>query len=366
MGDAFPEITRRVDDLKEVLNEEEHSFAKTLDRGERLFADCLSRMHSSGTQVVSGTDAWRLYDTYGFPMDLTRLMAAENGVEIDETGFEEAQAQAKEKSRGSKEKTKSETVALDVHLLGEIERNPNVKPTNDADKYGTDDIKAHIKAIFASGKFVDSISADFGDQFGIVLDKTNFYAEQGGQMYDTGSLAIDGKVDFAVENVQVFGGYVLHIGYLKYGSLKVGEELVCSYDELRRWPLRNNHTATHILNYGLRKTLGPITDQKGSLVAPEKFRFDYACKGAPSPVELETVEEITNDFIKRNLKLYSKEVPLAQAKAISGLRAVFGEVYPDPVKVVSVGFDVEELLKDPSNPKWAESSIEFCGGTYVL
>jgi len=158
---------------------------------------------------------------------------------------------------------------------------------------------------------------------------------------------------------------VLHIGYLKYGSLSVGDEVVSTYEELRRWPIRNNHSATHILNFALKKVIGDGVDQKGSLVAEEKFRFDYAAKGAPTPKQLEEIESITNDFIERNLKVYSKEVPLAIGKSITGLRAVFGEVYPDPVRVVTVGFDIEEILKDTKNLKWAETSIEFCGGTHV-
>ena len=182
-------------------------------------------------------------------------------------------------------------------------------------------------------------------------------------MNDTGSLAIDGLVDFAVEDVQIFGGYVLHIGFIKYGAISIESELTCSFDTLRRWPLRNNHTATHLVNYALRSVLGSIVDQKGSLVSPDKFRFDYACKSAPSVAELEKVENITSNFIKDNHPLFFKEVSLVQAKQISGLRAVFGEVYPDPVRVVSVKHNIDEMLKDPSNPKWADSSIEFCGGT---
>ncbi len=132
---------------------------------------------------------------------------------------------------------------------------------------------------------------------------------------------------------------------------------------MRRWPIRNNHTATHILNYGLREALGNIVDQKGSLVAHDKFRFDYSCKSATSVKDIAAIELKTNEFIQKNLPIYSKEVPLAKAKEINGLRAVFGEVYPDPVRVVSVGFKIEDILNDPSNSKWSTSSIEFCGGT---
>jgi alanyl-tRNA synthetase len=139
-------------------------------------------------------------------------------------------------------------------------------------------LDAKVIAIYSDKKFIQSINAEGSGTFGVLLDKTNFYAEQGGQEYDIGSLAIDGECEFEVENVQVYGGYVLHIGYLKYGSLNVGQQVLATFDELRRWPLRNNHTSTHILNFALKSVLGDAVDQKGSLVAPEKFRFDYSSK----------------------------------------------------------------------------------------
>lgn len=310
-----------------MLDEEERSFAKTLDRGEKLFAEYLAKAKSEHAATLSGADVWRLYDTYGFPVDLTRLMAEENGLNVDELEFERAQMAAKERSKARGSKDKGDVVALNIHDLGELEKNPNVPRTDDQYKYGTVDITATVKAIYANGKFIDSVSSDsFAGRFGILLDKTNFYAEQGGQQYDTGSITIDGQADFAVDDVQPFGGYVLHIGYMKYGSLSVGSDVVCSYDELRRWPLRNNHTATHILNFALRKVLGDIVDQKGSLVAPEKLRFDYSAKTGPTIDELTVIEDICNDFIKKNHKMYYKDVPLHLGKSINGLRAVFGEV----------------------------------------
>ncbi|KAJ3181566.1 Alanine--tRNA ligase [Gaertneriomyces sp. JEL0708] len=365
MGDAFPELKARVADLKEILDEEEKSFAKTLDRGEKLFSQYVDKAKSENSKTLNGADVWRLYDTYGFPVDLTRLMAEEIGITVDEMEFERAQMAAKEKSKGIGSKEKGDVVALNIHHLGELEKNPNVPVTDDSYKYGTDDIAATVKAIFVKGAFVNSHSSEEGTRFGILLDKTNFYAEQGGQQYDTGSITIDGQAEFAVDDVQPFGGYILHIGYLKYGSLSVDDHVHCSYDELRRWPIRNNHTGTHILNFALRKVLGDIVDQKGSLVAPEKLRFDFSAKGAPTTEQMETIEEICNTFIQKNQTVYYKDVSLTEGKSISGLRAVFGETYPDPVRVVSIGVSVDELLANPSNPQWNETSIEFCGGTHV-
>ncbi|KAJ3018771.1 Alanine--tRNA ligase [Thoreauomyces humboldtii] len=366
MGEAFPEITKRVDDLKEVLNEEEKSFAKTLDRGEKLFGEYLVQAQSEKASKINGALVWRLYDTYGFPVDLTRLMAEENGLSVDENEFETAQAAAKEKSKARKSKGTSDIVALNIHDLGKLEKNEAVPTTDDHYKHGTDDITATVKAIYADGNFENSVSSDSSTgRFGIVMDKTNFYAEQGGQLYDTGSITIDGQADFEVEDVQPFGGYVLHIGYLKYGSLSIGDKVNCSYDELRRWPIRNNHTATHILNFALRKVLGDVVDQKGSLVAPEKLRFDFSAKTGPTMPQLTEIEDICNEFIRKNHKMFAKNVDLTSARSINGLRAVFGETYPDPVRVVSIGFDVDEMLKNPSDAKWAETSVEFCGGTHV-
>ena len=158
---------------------------------------------------------------------------------------------------------------------------------------------------------------------------------------------------------------MLHIGYMKYGTLSVNDEVLCEYDELRRWPIRNNHTGTHILNFALREVLGDDIDQKGSLVAPEKLRFDFSHRSAVSDSKLEKIEDISTKYIRQNCPVYAKDVPLATARQIEGVRAVFGEQYPDPVRVVSVGVEVEHLLENINDPKWREVSIEFCGGTHV-
>lgn len=240
-----------------------------------------------------------------------------------------------------------------------------------------------MKAIYCSKSFFQTTSNISEDtSFGIILDRTSFYAESGGQEYDTGNIVIDGYADFEVTNVQVYNGYVLHIGYLKYGNLSVGDKVVASYDEvylvllqkffissssfplqLRRWPLRNNHTATHILNFCLRETLGDHIDQRGSLVAPTKLRFDFSHKAQIPINELVEIETMSNAWVKKNVKVYSQELDLKTAQRISGLRAVFGESYPDPVRVVSLEYDVADIAKDVENPKWRSTSIEFCGGT---
>lgn len=362
--EIFPEISTGAQDLKEILNEEELSFAKTLDRGEKLFEQYAIIASKTPEQTLSGKDVWRLYDTYGFPVDLTRLMAEEAGLKIDEPGFERAKEESREASKGNGTKDGKTLVKLDVHSLSELDKNDAIPKTNDEFKYSIENVKSTVVGIYDGSKFVDYIE-DPNIQYGILLDKTPFYAEQGGQEYDTGKIVIDGKLEFNVSNVQVYAGYVLHTGNILEGKLNVGDEIIATYDELRRWPIRNNHTGTHILNFALREVLGDGVDQKGSLVAPEKLRFDFSHKQALSPKELEKVEAISNKYIKKNDKVFYKDVALAQAKEITGLRAVFGETYPDPVRVVSIGVPVDELLANPADQKWHEVSIEFCGGTHV-
>lgn len=366
MGDFFPEITRKVDDVKAILDEEERSFSRTLDRGEKLFEQYASAAKAENRTKLSGVDVWRLYDTYGFPVDLTQIMAEEQGLTFDQAEFDRAQADSKEASRGGSKQQDSDAVKLDVHDLGYLD-SITLPKTDDVAKYYSASINATVKAIFQQHKFVENTAslADPTAPFGVLLDRTCMYAESGGQQADTGSLVIDGQAEFEVTDVQAYSGNVLHVGFLKYGGLAVGSEVVVSYLESRRGPLRNNHTGTHILNYGLREVLGDHVDQKGSLVAPNKLRFDFSNKAPVSVEELKKIEAISNDFVKRNMPVYSKEMDLEDAYKIPGLRAVFGEAYPNPVRVVSLGFDVDEISKDVENPKWRSTSIEFCGGTHV-
>ncbi|KAK0225763.1 tRNA synthetases class II (A)-domain-containing protein [Armillaria fumosa] len=366
MGHTFPEITRKVAEIKEILDEEEESFSRTLDRGEKLFEQYAARAIEQGAKELNGKDVWRLYDTFGFPVDLTRLMAEELGLGVNDVEFEEAQAHSKEASKASGKTESKVQVKLDVHDIASLEKMEGVPKTDDSAKFGIGNIDASIKAIFYDKSFVASTESILHDAyFGLLLDKTSFYAEAGGQEYDTGNIVIDGVADFEVTDVQVYNGYVLHTGRLKYGNLKVDDVVVSSYDELRRWPLRNNHTATHILNFCLREVLGDHIDQKGSLVAQTKLRFDFSHKASIGLPELTKIEEMSVDWIKRNVKVFSKEVDLRNAQRIPGLRAVFGETYPDPVRVVTLEYDADEIAQDIENPKWRSTSVEFCGGTHV-
>ncbi|KAH3902867.1 probable alanine--tRNA ligase [Saccharomycodes ludwigii] len=361
--DMFPEVAKDPSYLFEILDEEEASFAKTLDRGEKLFEKYADAAAKSESKTLNGKEVWRLYDTYGFPVDLTRLMAEEKHLKIDEEGFEKAKQESYEASKRGGKKSSASLVKLNVHDLSKL-ADEKVLKTDDSAKYSTSDVEAIILGIHNGEGFVEEMT-EVGKQYGLLLDKTCFYAEQGGQEYDTGKIVIDGVAEFNVENVQLYGGFVLHTGTLAEGELRKNDKVIASYDELRRHPIRNNHTGTHILNFALKETLGNDVDQKGSLVNPEKLRFDFSHKKALSFEELEKVEAICNEQIKNNLAVYYEEVPLDIARSICSVRAVFGETYPDPVRVVSVGKPVKELIADPGNAEWNNYSVEFCGGTHV-
>ncbi|KAK8265102.1 hypothetical protein V6Z12_D12G156000 [Gossypium hirsutum] len=295
-------------------------------------------------------------------------MAEERGLIVDVEGFNNAMDEAREKSRSARNKQAGGAIVMDADATSALLRK-GVSTTDDSFKFiWFQDHESVIKAIYIGSEFVESVSA--GDDVGIVLESTSFYAEQGGQIFDTGSL--DGSFgSFQVCNVQIFGGFVLHIGSLSgmTGKFSVGAKVTCKVDYDRRRLIAPNHTCTHMLNFALREVLGDHVDQKGSIVLPEKLRFDFSHDpnrdGAINADHLRKIESIVNEQIKAELDVYSKEATLAEAKRINGLRAVFGEVYPDPVRVVAIGRKVEELLANPENREWSSISSELCGGTHI-
>ncbi|KAG5439194.1 hypothetical protein PCANB_001493 [Pneumocystis canis] len=368
MENAFPELKKGYTILADILDSEEISFAKTLDRGEKIFDKYLQNTIAKGEKVISGTDVWSLYETYGFPVDLIDLMAKEKDIEIDKKGFKDAETRSKEISQKlhNDNSGKLKTVKMDIYDFNTLQE-MNIPYTDDSYKYNRGCINSKIKAIFYNKLFKNSTNdIKQGERLIIILDKTNFYGEEGGQEGDTGKLVFEGKAEFSVEDTQLNAGYVLHIGYMKYGDLEVDNEVVCEYHDLeKRNAIRNNHTATHILNFSLRKIFGDNVDQKGSLVSAEKLRFDFSCNSRVSISDLAKVEDMCNDLILKNYIVYSKEINLESAYKIYGIRAMFGETYPDPVRVLSVGADLDEVIKSPSLKKWKDYSIEFCGGTHV-
>ncbi|KAI4497616.1 hypothetical protein M0802_007386 [Mischocyttarus mexicanus] len=374
LGDVFPEVKKDPQSIIDIINEEETQFLKTLSRGRNLLNRAISKLESS--KVVPGNVAWRLYDTYGFPVDLTQLMTEEKGLKVDMLAYEEAKKQAQLISQ-NKVGGVDDQINLDVHAITELQNtgipmtddlpkyNYNVKDKNPYEEYSFQSCTSTVIALRHAKTFVEEVRS--GQEVGILLDKTNFYAEQGGQIYDEGFLVKvdDEETEIRITNVQVRGGYVLHIGTVGEGVLKKGDKVHLNIDITRRRLIMSNHTATHVLNYALRQVLGLEADQKGSLVAPDKLRFDFTNKGAMTTDQVKKTEEITNDVVKQNKDIFAKESNLALAKTIKGLRAMFEETYPDPVRIVSVGIPVDDLEKDPLNDAALKTSVEFCGGTHL-
>ncbi|KAM6571128.1 hypothetical protein CsatA_015208 [Cannabis sativa] len=361
MGDVFPELKQHEVRIREIIADEEASFGKTLLKGIEKFKKAAQDVEG---KTLSGQDAFVLWDTFGFPLDLTQLMAEERGLQVDVDGFNKAMDEARERSRNAQNKQSGGAIVMDADATAALHQR-GIAATDDSFKFTWfKDHKTTVKAIYTGSEFVDSVSADV--EVGIVLNSTSFYAEQGGQIFDTGVL--EGSFgSFQVVNVQIFGGFILHIGYCSgnSGRLSVGDESICKVDYERRKLIAPNHTCTHMLNFALREVLGNHVDQKGSIVLPEKLRFDFSHGKPVDPNDLRKIENIVNEQIEAKLDVFSKEVNLADAKRINSLRAVFGEVYPDPVRVVAIGKKVDDLLADPENDEWSSISAELCGGTHI-
>ena len=378
-GEFFPELRKNPDRVVAVIREEEESFGRTLERGIKLFDEAAQRAKA---KKISGEDAFKLHDTYGFPVGMTVQMAEERGMTVDVAGYEKLMEEAKDKARaGSGGKFAAEgggAATLPPDALSRLAGALGVEKTQDVDKFHGRAIRATVKAIWNGQNFDERAHAAHGrtNVIGVVFDKTNFYAEMGGQEADHGRVLVtrenrtgagDGHEggEFRVEDVRAFGGYVLHIGHVLRGEIAVGDDVQLTLDTQRRTGVASNHTATHLLNLGLRQTLGDGIDQKGSLVAQDRLRFDFSHAKAVTPEELGKVEAIVRDRIAKNLQVHTDSAPLFVAKQVEGLRAVFGEAYPDPVRVVSIGATVAALLDNPKDAKWREFSMEFCGGTHV-
>lgn len=343
----------------EIIAEEEQAFSAMLDRGISYFSDLKDELKKDGSKQVDGNKAFFLYDTLGFPIDLTEQMAEEAGLTVDTKGFEDEMETQKQRSREARNAAKSGG-ATRLELIAEqtswLAKN-GIKVTDDDSKYDWDlELSSSISAIFTEDGFLtEGTEAEKGDSVGIILDKSSFYAEAGGQEADIGEFSIvseSGEIiaKFTITDTQSYGGYVLHSGVVEEGALKVGDSVTCHVNYGRRRDIAPNHSMTHVLNGALRKVLGDGVDQRGSLCNDEKLRFDFSHKKAMTTKELQEVEELCQKSIASSEEVTSKVMPLAEATKIDGVRAVFGEVYPDPVRVVSIGTD---------------TSVEFCGGTHL-
>jgi alanyl-tRNA synthetase len=336
--------------------------------------------HFGPTRTISGEDAFKLYDTYGFPVDLTQLMAQERGLQVDMAGFTALMEQAREKARaGARFGAAESDLNLSPDAVARL-RHMAIPPTDEAGKYEGRDLRARVLAIWNGSNFDLHTTASQGlARVAVILDRTSMYAEMGGQVADTGRLSVTreakdsprhgeesvGPGEFRVEHVQVSAGYVLHIGRATRRELRVGDEVLVCVDAKRRAQIASNHTATHLVNLALRTVLGPGTDQKGSLVAPDRLRFDFAAPRASTPDELARVQALVDAEIAADRPVHAQILPLDKARTIKGVRAVFGEAYPDPVRVVSIGPTPTELLSLTDEAAAMSVSAEFCGGTHV-
>lgn len=333
LGETFPELKKDPQHSMDIINEEEQQFLKTLSRGRNLLNRTIAKLKDS--KVLPGDVAWRLYDTYGFPIDLTHLMVEEKNLTIDMVAYEEAKHKSYIVSQG-KAANAVDNINIDVHALSELQEK-NVPLTDDSLKYRYraeddpnseylfDGCKAKILAIRCNSQFINEATS--GQECGLILDRTNFYAESGGQIFDQGYFVKvqDEATEFSVKNVYNKGGYIIHIGVVE-GTLNVGDELDLHLDTVRRSLTMKNHSATHALNHSLLRVLGNDTDQRGSLVVPEKLRFDFTNKNAMTIEQVATAERHTQEMVKNNVKIYAKEANLKVAKSIRGLRSVFDEV----------------------------------------
>jgi len=345
MSPAFPELQRNPTRVAAQIREEEESFIRTLDRGMRLFDEAADRARTSKTARISGADAFLLHDTYGLYIDITEQMAREVQLEVDRPRYEELREEAKRKARGSRKK-----VAISA-VSGALPR------TDDSPKYQSlSTAGSTIQGWVMDGKVVRSGRLSNGEEAALLLDRTNFYAEQGGQVGDSGTIATS-TGQFEVEDSQKLGDSVLHIGRVVEGHLEEGQRAALEVTGARLHTMRN-HTVTHLLNWALRHVLGAHVEQKGSLVDPDKMRFDFAHSEPLSEEQVKEIERLVNEKIYADLPVKPIVMLLAKAKNIAGVRAVFGEKYPDPVRVLLIG---AERVEDVT----ADTSVEFCGGTHL-
>jgi alanyl-tRNA synthetase len=356
MGEAFPELKANPSTVKQIIREEEISFGRTLDRGIALFIEAADRARD---QKIDAEDAWRLYDTFGFPIDLTQQMAAERGLTVDMPGFADRLEQARQIARSAARQGESPVYDLPPATLTRLEQQ-GVATTDDQAKYTDLSLSTTIAAIWDGQNLIDQTQP--GQIYALILDRTCFYAEMGGQVGDTGKI-VHPQGTFVVQTTRSVGGYVLHIGQSD-SRIRRGDRVTISVDSSRH-SIQQHHTATHLLNWALRETLGEGVQQKGSLVEANRLRFDFSHGKPLTESEMARVESLVTERISQDLTVYTQSVPQEQAIQINGLRAVFGEKYPPVVRVVSIGAKVEELLKDPHRPDWRNYSVEFCGGTHV-
>ncbi len=347
LGDAFGEIRERADYVSTVIESEEVSFGRTLDRGIEIFNAAAGRAQKSINKIINGEDAFRLYDTYGFPLDLTQLMANERGLKVDTAKFDELMEEQKQRAR------LAGTAKITISVSGKLS-GTSLPVTEDTHKYDTDNCDSKLIGWLDEEGFHDQGQIQTDAEVGIILDRTCFYAEAGGQVGDCGIIKSEnGK--FVVEDTTKIANCIIHQGKVVEGSFSIGQNVkaIVSKD---RAATKKNHTATHLLQWALQQVLGKSVAQQGSYVGPDYLRFDFTYPKALTAKESKKVEDLVREKIASDLPLTCVVMPRAEAEKL-GAMALFGEKYGNEVRVVAVGAANEKLLEEAF-------SREFCGGTH--
>ena len=338
--DGYPELEEKKTFILNVLHNEESQFNKTIDQGLKILADLEAEMKEAGKSVLGGSDAFRLYDTYGFPIDLTKEILEEKGYTIDEDGFKEEMEVQRKRARESR--AVSNYMGADATVYDEIDRNI----TTEFDGYDKLEAASKVTVLATETEIVDSLME--GQKGTIFVEKTPFYATMGGQEGDTGVITTANGVFRVEDTIKLRGGKYGHVGVMESGMISNGDEVTLKVDEQERKDTCKNHSATHLLQKALKTVLGAHVEQKGSLVNPTRLRFDFAHFQAMTPEEIAETEALVNKEIQAALPVTTQIMGIEEAKK-TGAMALFGEKYGDEVRVVSMG----------------DFSVELCGGTHV-
>ena len=338
--DGYPELDEKRELILKVLTTEEENFNKTIDQGLVILSDLESRLVKEGKTCLDGEDAFRLYDTYGFPIDLTNEILEEKGFTVDMDGFDNAMNKQKETARGARKETNY--MGADATVYDKID----TRITSEFVGYDTLETESEITVLTTSEDITDTLAE--GMEGTIIVNKTPFYATMGGQQGDTGVITCNGSVFEVIDTIRLKGGRVGHVGKVTAGSFNVGDKVTLTVDEKKRIDTAKNHSATHLLQEALRIVLGNHVEQAGSLVTPDRLRFDFTHFQPMTEEEIEKVEAIVNEQIAKSIDVETKVLAIEDAKK-TGAKALFNEKYGDTVRVVCMG----------------DFSKEFCGGTHI-
>ena len=338
--DGYPELEEKKDFILKVLTQEEEKFAKTIDQGLSILADMEEKMQAEGSKKLSGEDAFKLYDTYGFPIDLTEEILEEKGFSYDEEGFAACMEKQRATARGARKETNY--MGADANVYNEIDSPVTTEFTG----YDRTSDTSEAAFLTTETEVVEALSD--GEKGSIIVPATPFYATMGGQQGDKGTITSESGTFVVEDTVKVVGNRYAHVGYVSEGMIRTGEKVTLSVDEKRRAKICRNHSATHLLQKALREVLGTHVEQAGSYQDSERTRFDFSHFAAMTPDEIARVEQIVNDKIAEGLEVRTDVMTVDEAKK-TGAMALFGEKYGEKVRVVSMG----------------DFSKEFCGGTHV-